>query len=117
MRLGNASLSLGAAVDGLGIALGDTILADADLAAGRLVAPFDIRVAAPGAYFLLLPPGAHRAGTREAVATWLADRLTAGSPEVRSGHIRRPVGSTPCPSPPDDGATPHRHPRRTRGTP
>lgn len=77
MRLGNASLSLGAAVDGLGIALGDTILADADLAAGRLVAPFAITVAAPGAYFLMLPPGARRSAAREAVATWLADRLTA----------------------------------------
>ncbi len=77
MRLGNASLSLGAAVDGLGIALGDTILADADLAAGRLVAPFEIRVPAPGAYFLMLPQGARRPGAREAVATWLADRLSA----------------------------------------
>ena len=77
MRLGNASLSLGAAADGLGIALGDTILADADLAAGRLVAPFSIRVAAPGEYFILRPPGVHRAGTRDAVANWLADRLSA----------------------------------------
>ncbi len=77
MRLGNASLSLGAAADGLGIALGDTILADADLAAGRLVAPFEIKVAAPGAYFLLLSPGGRRPSARDAVATWLADRLTA----------------------------------------
>lgn len=77
MRLGNASLSLGAAVDGLGIALGDTILADADLAAGRLVAPFEIRVPAPGAYFLMLPQGTRRPGARQAVATWLADRLSA----------------------------------------
>lgn len=77
MRLGNASLSLGAAVDGLGIALGDSVLADADLAAGRLVAPFEIRVPAPGAYFLMLPQGARRSGARDAVATWLADRLGA----------------------------------------
>lgn len=77
MRLGNASLSLGAAGEGLGIALGDTLLADADLAAGRLVAPFSVRVDAPGAYFLWLAPPGRRSVPADAVATWLADRLSA----------------------------------------
>ena len=77
MRLGNASLTLDAAADGLGIALGDTILAEADLAAGRLVAPFSTRVAAPGAYFLLRPALSRDSSTRDTVANWLADRLRA----------------------------------------
>ena len=77
MRLGNASLSLGAAADGLGVALGDTLLADADLAAGRLVAPFSTSVSAPGEYFLLCPEDARRSTVRDSMSTWLVDRLTA----------------------------------------
>ncbi len=47
---------LAAAREGLGICLGDAITTGADLAAGRLVRPFEQSVEDLGAYFLISPP-------------------------------------------------------------
>ena len=46
-------LGLEAAVDGLGVVLGIKELAERDLAAGRLVAPFDYSLALPQSYFVV----------------------------------------------------------------
>ncbi len=54
----------------------NTLLADANLAADRLVAPFATSVAAPGESFILCPQGTAGMAVRDTVATWLADRLT-----------------------------------------
>ena len=51
----DSSLVLQAAVDGQGVALGRSALAAADLAAGRLVRPFDISLEAEFAYYLVCP--------------------------------------------------------------
>jgi LysR family glycine cleavage system transcriptional activator len=48
-------MALQAALDGLGVALGRTAFVEADLAAGRLVAPFDIRVPAKSAFYVVAP--------------------------------------------------------------
>jgi LysR family glycine cleavage system transcriptional activator len=47
--------SLAAAVDGVGLAIGRTPLVDADLASGKLVQPFDVRVPSNSAYFVSSP--------------------------------------------------------------
>ena len=47
--------TLQAAIDGLGVALGRTPLVAADLAAGRLVAPFDLTLPAESAYYVVAP--------------------------------------------------------------
>src|SRR5262245_12380423 len=47
-----------AAVQGDGVALGRSSLVDDDIAAGRLVRPFEIRLSAGLAYYLVYPPAA-----------------------------------------------------------
>ena len=49
----NSVLTLAAAVDGLGVALGMLPLVAPDLAAGRLVAPFNVRKKSNFAYYLV----------------------------------------------------------------
>ena len=51
------SLTLQAAIDGLGVALGETNLVSGDLAAGRLVKPFELALNAPPqfAYYVVTP--------------------------------------------------------------
>jgi LysR family transcriptional regulator, glycine cleavage system transcriptional activator len=48
-------MALQAAMDGLGIALGRTRLVDADIAAGRLVVPFDVVLPADAGYYIVAP--------------------------------------------------------------
>lgn len=48
-------MSVEAAVKGLGVALGSTAVVDDDLAAGRLVKPFDLTLAPPFKYYLVCP--------------------------------------------------------------
>lgn len=48
-------MTLQAAIEGLGVALGRTLLVDADLNAGRLVAPFDMLTPADAAYYFVCP--------------------------------------------------------------
>lgn len=52
-RFGNAVLAVEAALDRQGVALALKPLVEADLAAGRLIIPFDIAVPSPFAYFLV----------------------------------------------------------------
>ncbi|MBL8697610.1 MAG: transcriptional regulator GcvA [Alphaproteobacteria bacterium] len=56
LKFENSSLAYQAAIDRLGIAMAQTALVADDLAAGRLIAPFDLKVPTPGAYFLIYPP-------------------------------------------------------------
>lgn len=51
----NAVLAVEAALDGQGVALALRPLVEADVAAGRLVMPFDIAVPSPYAYYLVMP--------------------------------------------------------------
>ena len=46
-------LAFQAAVDGVGVAIGYTALVAADIAAGRLVAPFDVRAHHPFSYHVV----------------------------------------------------------------
>ena len=51
----DSGMVLQAAIDGMGVALGRSALAGDDLAAGRLVRPFDIILPADNAYYLVYP--------------------------------------------------------------
>jgi LysR family transcriptional regulator, glycine cleavage system transcriptional activator len=55
LHFGQTSLTIQAAIDGQGVALGDSNLVADDLAAGRLVKPFDLSLKAPDSfsYFLI----------------------------------------------------------------
>lgn len=57
----DSGMVLQAAIDGMGVALGRSALAGDDLAAGRLIRPFDITLPAENAYYLVYPePTANR---------------------------------------------------------
>lgn len=66
---------LAAAANGMGVALGRTPLVETDLEAGRLVAPFDIRVRTPGRYWLVAPEAAADDAALAAFRAWLQARL------------------------------------------
>jgi LysR family glycine cleavage system transcriptional activator len=68
-----SSLVIQAAIDGQGIALGDSTLIADDLAAGRLVKPFDLVLRGPRqfAYFLLSRRGLAKGGVEAAFRDWL----------------------------------------------
>jgi LysR family glycine cleavage system transcriptional activator len=67
----HGALALQAAADGLGVALAMDVLAAQDIAAGRLVAPFALKVPLPLAYYVVSPGAA--AGRPQVVAfrEWL----------------------------------------------
>jgi LysR family transcriptional regulator, glycine cleavage system transcriptional activator len=74
-----SSLALQAAIDGQGVALGDLSLAAVDLAAGRLVRPFDLTLKAPPqfAYFIVTPPPKSGQPLVEAFRQWLLEEAAA----------------------------------------
>jgi len=69
-----ATNAMRAAAEGMGVAIGRTRLAEADLASGRLVAPFAIRLPMQAAYYVVFP--AERGGAPEVAAfrDWLLER-------------------------------------------
>jgi LysR family glycine cleavage system transcriptional activator len=75
LHLSMTALALQAAMDGQGVALGESTLVADDLAAGRLVRPF--RVALPGpagfCYHLVYPPGALERPLVRAFRDWVLE--------------------------------------------
>jgi LysR family transcriptional regulator, glycine cleavage system transcriptional activator len=55
LRFSMAELAMQAAIDGAGVVLGRTVLAEADLASGRLVRPFDVVLPLDETYYLVFP--------------------------------------------------------------
>lgn len=70
-RFTNSALAIDAAVDGLGVALGVKPLVAQDIAAGDLVAPFDIEVESGFAYYLVCDEAIADRPQVEAFRTWL----------------------------------------------
>ena len=54
----HSEMVLQAAAEGLGVALGRSVLVASDLAAGRLVKPFDLELPTQSAYYFVCPEGA-----------------------------------------------------------
>jgi LysR family transcriptional regulator, glycine cleavage system transcriptional activator len=80
LHFGQTAFAVQAAIDGLGVALGDSNLVADDLAAGRLVKPFDLSLRAPKqfAYYLITRLDAADAPMVNAFREWCIDeaRLT-----------------------------------------
>jgi LysR family glycine cleavage system transcriptional activator len=70
-RFNQAALALDAAAEGQGVALTLEPLARADLAAGRLAAPFAVRLQLRPAYYLVCPEGAAEEPATAAFRRWL----------------------------------------------
>jgi LysR family glycine cleavage system transcriptional activator len=88
VRFAASALAIQAAVDGQGIALGESTLAADDLAAGRLIKPFDLALKQPPqlAYFLICSKDAPAGSIERLFRDWLLEeaRLTARGGPRRS---------------------------------
>jgi LysR family glycine cleavage system transcriptional activator len=76
-RFGHTGLALDAAADGVGVALGIPLLVASDVASGRLVAPFPLRLPSPYAYFLVCPEASAESPEVVAFRAWLRDEVAA----------------------------------------
>lgn len=73
----DSSLALVAAIDGLGVALASKPLAAAEIAAGRLVAPFKVALQQPYAYYLVAPEAISGRPEVESFRRWLVGEAEA----------------------------------------
>jgi LysR family glycine cleavage system transcriptional activator len=71
-----------AAIEGLGVALGRTIVVAKDMREGRLVEPFDIRLPSPLGYYVVATPERAHDPKVERFTRWVKECL--GGPIVRS---------------------------------
>ncbi len=71
----DSAMVVQAAVEGLGLALARSALAAADLAAGRLVRPFDVSLPAEFAYYIVCPPAHTEQPAIAAFRQWLLDTV------------------------------------------
>jgi LysR family glycine cleavage system transcriptional activator len=67
----DSGLLIQAAIEGLGVALGRSVLVKGDLEAGRLVRPFATALASESAYYLVYPPELENAPKIKAFREWL----------------------------------------------
>jgi LysR family glycine cleavage system transcriptional activator len=73
-----------AAIEGQGVALGRRALVADDLAAGRLVRPFDLGLPLPFSHWLVYPPGAERRPKVRAFRDWLVGEAEAARSEAEA---------------------------------
>ena len=71
----HSNMVLDAAIDGLGVALGRSIMVADDLAAGRLVKPFALSLKAEFAYHLVCPPDHVGRPKVKAFRDWIFDEV------------------------------------------
>jgi LysR family glycine cleavage system transcriptional activator len=83
-RFNQSSLVIEAAVGGRGVALAKRALAQADLDAGRLVAPLQIATAVDFAYFAVHPKAKGRLPQVRAFVGWIAREAAAHDDALRS---------------------------------
>jgi LysR family glycine cleavage system transcriptional activator len=79
-----SNLLIQAAVDGLGVALGNTMLASDDLRAGRLVKPFDISVPLDTGYYVVYVRDALKRPKIRAFRDWVMDQVAPFRAEMSS---------------------------------
>ncbi|NYE24837.1 LysR substrate-binding domain-containing protein [Pigmentiphaga litoralis] len=75
LTLESRNLVIEAAESGLGLAVVDPRMVAKELAAGRLVSPWDLRVQGPGAYYLVYPDDRPLSSKAMAFRAWLIDEF------------------------------------------
>ena len=83
-RFNQSSLVIEAAVNGRGVALAKRTLAQADLEAGRLVAPLQIATAVDFAYYLVHPKAKGRLPQVKAFVSWIDAQAQAHEEALRA---------------------------------
>ena len=84
-------MAVQAAIDGLGVALGRSRLVDADIAAGRLVVPFDVVLPADAGYYIVAPEETADTPKIALFRDWLIGSVAPGS----AGADQWPPGGPP----------------------
>lgn len=79
LQLDNSLTAFRMAADGGGVALGRSSLAADDLAAGRLIAPFNLKVPIKEAFYLLEPQTPSRHPFRDLLADWIKQQAISGN--------------------------------------
>src|SRR5690606_15607982 len=87
-RFNQSSLVLEAALLGRGVALAKSTLADADVAAGRLVRPFDVSVPVSFAYYVVYPEAKAALPKVRRFHEWLRHEVAASDEARRSPKLR-----------------------------
>jgi len=101
-HLGGGALALDAAADGLGVALTMETLAAADLATGRLMAPFELRIPLSSAYYVVCPAARANQPHIAAFREWLlaeastTERRGTRKRQPRTRGTKAPGGSGPA---------------------
>jgi LysR family transcriptional regulator, glycine cleavage system transcriptional activator len=72
-------MAVQAAVEGLGVALGRTHLVETDIAAGRLIAPFDMLLPSDAGYYVVTPEATADAPKIASFRRWLIASATPGA--------------------------------------
>ena len=83
-RFNQSSLVIEAAMNGRGVALAKRALAQADIDAGRLVAPLQIATAVDFAYYVVHPKAKGRLSQVKAFVKWLGDEAGQHEAELRT---------------------------------
>jgi LysR family glycine cleavage system transcriptional activator len=76
-----------AAVQGEGVLLGRSALVSADLAAGRLVRPFDLALSSRWRYYVVYPEGALRQRKVKAFRDWLFEEMETDRRNVSAAPL------------------------------
>lgn len=79
LRMNSSLLAIQAAIDGQGVALGRSVIVAHDIAAGRLVRPFEGRDETACAYHVVYPRNALAVPKIKAVRDWLFDEARTGA--------------------------------------
>jgi LysR family glycine cleavage system transcriptional activator len=82
----HGALALDTAADGLGVALGIDVIAAGDIAAGRLIEPFDLRIPLPSAYYIVSPEARSGQSHIAAFRDWLLQEVDA---HAAAGVLRK----------------------------
>jgi LysR family glycine cleavage system transcriptional activator len=77
LKFDHTSLAIQAALNGLGVAMGPGPLVDGDLAAGRLVEPFDLELPSNSAYYFVAPETTADQLKITAFRDWLREQAAA----------------------------------------
>ena len=72
-----SNLLIDAVIAGLGVGLGNTMLAAADIKAGRLVKPFELSLKLETGYYLVYGPGALKRPKIKAFRDWMFDHMAS----------------------------------------
>ncbi|HTP95999.1 MAG TPA: transcriptional regulator GcvA [Burkholderiales bacterium] len=87
----HAALALEAAIDGLGVVASMPVLAEPDLSAGRLVAPFELRVPLDAGYWLVCRSSSAALPKVAAFRDWLRDEASTPLKPALREAVPEPV--------------------------